>query len=252
VRVIAALLDGRSARTALRRSLPRGCRVVSCRSWAELDRALQHRLIDSIVLGTWAARRPEALLLCARYQSIPLVVAGAVRAEDAEPVLQWDAMGAAQLLVEGVDDSAFGERIARVGATERRLPLRAELPRLLRLSEPLQRRVWDHLAASAGRPPRPLQLARTLGVSREHLSRQFGAGGAPNLKRVSDLLTVQVALELLGNQGHDLAAVTRLLEFASPSHLRTTVRRVTGLGLAEARRAEWREVVRRFLRRSRG
>mgnify|MGYP003343587304 CR=1 FL=1 len=36
-------------------------------------------------------------------------------------------------------------------------------------------------------------VARTLKVSREHLSRQFGAGGAPNIKRVSDLARAATA-----------------------------------------------------------
>ena len=102
---------------------------------------------------------------------------------------------------------------------------------------------------SPGRPPRPARLSSALRVSREHLSRQFGAGGAPNLKRVSDLLTVQVALELFRNPGYDTRAVARLLGFTSSSHLHTVVRRVTGARLPEAVRLEWPDVVRRFLGR---
>ena len=65
----------------------------------------------------------------------------------------------------------------------------ADAPRILRLSEPLQRRAWDRLVADVERPMRTAALARQLDVSREHLSRQFGAGGAPNLNRVIDLTT---------------------------------------------------------------
>ena len=63
----------------------------------------------------------------------------------------------------------------------------ADAPRLLRLTEPLQRQAWDILVARCGAAGAHAALARRLGVSREHLSRQFGAGGAPNLKRVIDL-----------------------------------------------------------------
>lgn len=246
---VAALLDGRSARLGLRRSLPRGIRLHSCRSERDLAAVLRDRLVEAIVLGSWIARRVDLPGLQARFPSIPLVVLGALKPEDAGLVLQWEANGVVQVLIEGVDDAVAGELVLRNGASRRRLASRVDLPRALRLTEPLQRRVWDQVVRSPGRPPRPAALARSLGISREHLSRQFGAGGAPNLKPVSDLLTVQVALDLLGNPGYEIETVARLLDFSSPSHLRTTIRRVVGVGLAEARKLEWREVVRRFLRR---
>lgn len=245
---VAALLDGRSARVGLRRSLPRGTRLHACRSERDLAAVLRDRLVEAIVLGSWTARRIDIPGFRARFPSIPIVVLGALKPEDAGLVLEWEAVGVAQVLIEGVDDAVAGELVLWNGISRRRLASRVELPRALRLTEPLQRRVWDQVVKSPGRPPRPAALARSLGISREHLSRQFGAGGAPNLKPVSDLLTVQVALELLGNPGYDIETVARLLDFSSPSHLRTTVRRVAGVGLAEARRLEWREVVRRFLK----
>ncbi len=247
---IAALLDARPARTALQRSLPRGTRLIACRTAPQLEHQLHHRLIDTIVVGTATARRINLGELRSRYPTIPVVLLGTLRAEDLDTLLGWDRQGVAHVVVEGVDDAVSGAIAAREGASRRRLANRSELPRLLRLSEPLQRGAWELLAPAPGRPPAPAQLARALGVSREHLSRQFAAGGAPNLKRLSDFLTVQVALELLGNPGLDRPAVARLLRFASPSHLRTTVRRVTGTGLPEASRLGWRDLVRRFIRRS--
>jgi AraC-like DNA-binding protein len=243
---IAAVLEGRIALNALRRSLPRGTRLVSCRTLPALEAELHDRLIDAIVVGTQTARRIDLAPLRARYPTIPLIVMGPVRAEDAEAVLQWFAQGVAHLVVESIDEAVAGSIVAREGASRRRLAARWELPRLLGLSEPLQLGAWQLLAATPGRPPAPAQLARSLGVSREHLSRQFGAGGAPSLKRLSDFLTVQVALELLGNPGYDRPTVARLLGFSSPSHLRTTVQRVIGTGLREAQRFGWRELVRRF------
>ena len=47
-----------------------------------------------------------------------------------------------------------------------------------------------------GRPVRTDLLARTLGVTREHLSRSFATAGAPNLKRIIDLVRVIAAAEL--------------------------------------------------------
>jgi AraC-like DNA-binding protein len=82
------------------------------------------------------------------------------------------------------------------------------------------------------------------------LSRQFGAGGAPNLKRVGDLLTVLAALHLLGNPGYSPTAVARLLGFSSPSHLRLVVRRVIGIRMEDARGLAERELLARFVRGS--
>jgi AraC-like DNA-binding protein len=73
-------------------------------------------------------------------------------------------------------------------------------------------------------------------VSREHLSRQFGAGGAPNLKRVIDLTRVACAAQLLANPGYSVPIVVRVLHFASSSHLSSTSRRIANVptrGLGE-------------------
>jgi transcriptional regulator GlxA family with amidase domain len=97
---------------------------------------------------------------------------------------------------------------------------------MLRLTEPLQREAWDLLVAEVEDPVRTATLARRLKVSREHLSRQFGAGGAPNLKRVIDLTRVACAAQLLRNPGYHIATVVKLLNFASSSHLAGTSRRI--------------------------
>ncbi len=72
-------------------------------------------------------------------------------------------------------------------------------------------------------------LARRLDVSREHLSRQFGAGGAPNLKRVIDLTRIACAAQMLENPGYTISTVVRLLHFASSSHLGSTARRIANV-----------------------
>jgi AraC-like DNA-binding protein len=250
---IVALLDSRAALGAVRRSLPPGpAQLLLCRSPRELERALQSRLIEAILLGTRAAGRFDLPALRSRYPGIPIAIFGPLRAEDAPSLLHWETLPVALLLVEGVDDPVAGDLLLRHTVSRRRLAGLAEFPRLLRLTERLQLRAWERLAGSSGRPPRTGVLARSLGVSREHLSRQFGAGGAPNLKRVADLLAVQAALELLSNPGYPVGTVAQLLDFASPSHLRAVVRRVTGVALEQARGMGPRELVRRFLKRTAG
>jgi AraC-like DNA-binding protein len=76
---------------------------------------------------------------------------------------------------------------------------------------------------------RTTTLANRLAVSREHLSRQFGAGGAPNLKRVIDLTRIACAAQLLANPGYSIPTVVRVLHFASSSHLSSTARRIANV-----------------------
>ncbi len=261
--VFAVLPDGRSGFAVVRRSLPPSTpstpfapsprspvKLIRCRSARDLEGVLQRRLIEAIVLGTRTARRTDLDNLRARYPTIPVVILGEVRAEDAERLTAWDRAGVAVLLVEGVEDSVTGDLLLRHAASRRRHAALTDFPRLLRLTERLQLGAWEQMASAPGRPASPAVIAAQLRVSREHLSRQFGAGGAPNLKRVSDLLTVQRGMDLLMNPGYSIATVARLLGFASPSHLRTVVRRVAGVSLEEARVLTPRDLLRRFLRLS--
>lgn len=248
---VAALLDSRAALGALRRSMPRGSEpVVACRSVKGLELALRERLFEALVLGTRTVRDLCLGDLRARYPGIPVIAYGVFRSDDAELLQQWHRLDVAAVAIEGVDDAVVGDLVMRQSMSVRRRAALADTPRLLRLTEPLQRRAWDLLVACAGRPPRTAQMARALGLSREHLSRQFGAAGAPNLKRVADLLTVLTALDLLRNPALGPARVARLLGLSTPSHLRAMVRRITGLGSAEALALSDGDVVRRFLRGS--
>jgi AraC-like DNA-binding protein len=179
-----------------------------------------------------------------------VVAYGVFRSDDAPLLLSWHRLDVAAVVVEGVDDSVVGDLVLRHAVSTRRREALAEAPRLLRLTEPVQQRTWDVLVGTPGRSPQTGVVARTMGMSREHLSRQFGAGGAPNLKRVADLLTVLAALSLLRNPGYRFSVVARLLEFTTPSHLRAVVRRITGLGLEASRQLGDREVLARFVRGS--
>lgn len=227
---MAALLEDRAALLALRRALPRGApRVVACRTIAALERHLEQRLTDAIVLDPARLGEVGAETLRARYPEVPVVVFADFRPDAAAALLACVTREVAGIAVGSVDDAILGELVLRVSLTARRRSALAEAPRALRLDEPIQRKAWERLVSDVDTPVRTGELARRLGVSREHLSRQFGAGGAPNLKRVIDLTRIAAASQLLRNPGYNIKAVVRLLSFSSPTHLNSTAGRIAGV-----------------------
>ena len=89
-------------------------------------------------------------------------------------------------------------------------------------------------------------LAEVLSVTREHLSRSFSAAGAPNLKRVIDLVRLVAAAELSKNPGYDVRDVAQVLGFASSSHLSSTAQRVVGTRPAALARLRTVDLFERF------
>ena len=224
---IAALLESRAALLALRRTLPKaGPGVVACRSPAALRRVLERRLVDAIVLCPSTALLPELEGMRRDLPGIPVVAYAPFRPDDGELLLACRRHAVASVAVEGVDDPIVGDVVMRSSITAERRRALADAPRMLRLTEPLQQAAWSVLVGEVERPIRTTTLAKLLKVSREHLSRQFGAGGAPNLKRVIDLTRVACAAQLLANPGFTIPTVVRVLHFASSSHLSSTARRI--------------------------
>jgi AraC-like DNA-binding protein len=201
---------------------------VSCRGFANLRRLLESRLVDAVVLALTPALLPDLTELRRQLPRVPVVVYAPFRPDDGELLLACR-KHAVPVAVEGVDDAVVGEMVIRVSVTAERRRALADAPRMLRLTEPLQRSAWSVLLGEVERPLRTSELARRLDVSREHLSRQFGAGGAPNLKRVIDLTRVACAAQLLANPGYSIPTVVRLLHFASSSHLSGTARRIANV-----------------------
>jgi AraC-like DNA-binding protein len=218
--VIPALLGNRAARMALRRAIPRGrARVVACRNGPQLERALAGALVDAVVADPRLPGARELLGRCSvRYPGVPRFMYAAFRPDDGELLARCFAESGAGLIVEGVEESAIPDLLLSRTATASRFASLGHAPRLLRLTEPLQQ----------GRV-RAGEVARALEVSREHLSRQFGAGGAPNLKRVIDLARTATAADLLRNPGYSVRGVARILGFSSASHLAGSARRVAGV-----------------------
>lgn len=253
---MAALLDRPTALATLRRALPPAyAKVRGCRTPTALVELVTEELVDCVVLGV---RSQQALPLATfrrRFPSVPIVVYGPIRAEDSRLVLELDRVGVAAIVVEGVDDPVVGERVAQCGTMAARREALGGLPRLLRLTEPLQRRAFDLLIASPGRPPSTAIVARRLRVSREHLSRQFGAGGAPNLKRVTDLIRLLGVRQALADRQSTVAEAATLYGFSTPSHLRASIRRTFRVDPGDFPGVAEPDLVRRFMQaggRSRG
>jgi AraC-like DNA-binding protein len=235
--VVAALVAGTEASQTLRRTLPVGgpWSLVGCRSPAALRRALATRLVDAVVFTPTTTPLSSRAALAAGFPGIPWIALAPFRPDDGQLLLECRAAGVALVLVDGVDNAVAGDLVVRVSASAERRRALGDALRVLRLSEPLQRRVWSDLLDRVDQPIRTSEIARRVGCSREHLSREFGAGGAPNLKRVIDLTRVACAAALLQNPGYHVATVAGILGFATGSHLNATARRIAGvssLGLA--------------------
>jgi transcriptional regulator GlxA family with amidase domain len=121
-----------------------------------------------------------------------------------------------------------------------------EPPPSLALTTPLQRSAWEVVIAHSGRPVTTTSLAKALGLSREHLSRNFAKPGAPNLKRVIDLVRLVAAAELAKNPGHDIRDIARILDFASSSHLAVTAQSIFGTRPASLARLRTTDLIDRF------
>jgi AraC-like DNA-binding protein len=239
----------REARRAVKQGYPRGAGMVRlCRDLGGVERLLQHRLVDAVVLDVKAVLLDAALALPARFPRIPMFVLSAFRPDDGPLLAACHAAGYAGILVEGVDNAIAGEWVAgRTAQLARRAAL-ADAPRLLRLTDRLQLAAWDEVLRRASGPTQTAHVAAALRVTREHLSRQFAAGGAPNLKRVIDLARAACAADLLGNPGYTVRAVVHILGYASPSHLAGAARRVAGATPQELRAVGPGGVLARFIR----
>jgi AraC-like DNA-binding protein len=236
-------------RAAIRQGLPRrGWRVERCASVERLEGVLQRRLVDAVVVDVRTEWGETLRRLIDRFPRIPFFALSAFRPDDGALLIDCGSAGIVGVLVEGVDDEAAGEMIrARAASSQRRAAL-ADAPRVLRLTEPLQLRAWEEVLARVGTRTTTAHVARALRRTREHLSREFGAGGAPNLKRVIDLARTAWSADLLANPGYTVSTVARLLDFASPSHLAECARRVAGVTPSELPALGPKGVLARFLR----
>lgn len=227
-----ALLRGTvEASQTLRRTLPAlgAWTVARAVGLPQLERMLDTLLVDAIVFSPHQTTLSEVGRLRDRFPFVPWIAFAPFRPDDGEALARLRQAGISRVLVQGVDDPVAGELVARHSALAERRRALTEAPRMLRLADALQRSVWNYLLDRVDQPVRTGEIARFQGCTREHLSRQFAAGGAPNLKRAIDLTRVTAAAALLRNPGYDVAGVARVLRFATPSHLSATARRIAGV-----------------------
>lgn len=248
---IAAFVPREKTRAALRAALPRRrCRVQFARTAADFAETFKKELVDAAIvdIGSPHDEMWAAAAQAREFPSSPFFALTSLRAADGPSVAQCVEMDFADVLIEGVDDSCARDIVARRGFSARFAEALKTPPEVLALNAPVQQKAWEYIVAHAGRRVRTLHLAKRLGVTREHLSRTFSADGAPNLKRVIDLVRLLAAAELAKNPGYDIRDVAGILDFASSSHLSSTAQRVVGTKPASLARLRTVDLIQRFTR----
>lgn len=238
------------SRALLRKAFPRRRSTLTLTtSPAATLEALQRRFTDAVIvdLGAPGEQGKEVAALSREFPSIPFFALGPLRATELPQVAQGCAAGEfADLLVEGMEDALQRDLIAPHAVTTRFARAMAPAAEAIGLTTPLQQQVWALIVGQGGRAVRTEELAAAVELTREHLSRRFSAGGAPNLKRVIDLARLLAAAELAKNPGFDLPDVARVLGFASPTHLSSTCERLVGVRGASLARLRAEDLMRRF------
>ena len=251
---VVAFAPRERTRTLLRAQFPRRRgKLTIARSASDVETQLRTVLTDAVVVDVGGATEETWRVgaLARDYPSTPFFAIGPLRSAEAAALAQCALLEFSDLLVDSVDEGVLRELVARDGFSQRLADALAAPPAALALASPLQQATWRAVVAEGGRPVRTATLATQLRVSR----RAFAAEGAPNLKRVIDLVRVIAAAELAKNPGLDLRDVARILEFASASHLSTTAQRIAGTKPASLARLRAVDLVERFAKghtRSRG
>jgi AraC-like DNA-binding protein len=246
------------ARSVARAAFPRRrARLLLAKTPEELEHTFRTSLVDATIIDlagageeTWRAAR-----LAREFPSVPFFGLTTLRASESPALAQCATLEFADVLVESVDDTVLRHLVLREAFSTRFAMALYDPPQALALSTPLQRQAWRCIVGWGGRPVRTQLLADALKVTREHLSRTFAAEGAPNLKRVIDLVRLIAAAELAKNPGYDVRDVAEVLDFASSSHLSSTAQRIVGTKPTSLARLRAVDLVDRFTRghgRSRG
>ena len=222
--------------------------MVSCRSIDRVLAVLHRELVDAVVVDVRTVGASSVLSLVESFPAIPLFALSAFRPDDGCLIAECLDGGVAGMLVQGVDDGIVGELLMANSASRRRREALASAPRILRLTETLQQDAWNEVLDSVGQSTTTSDIARKLGRTREYVSREFAAGGAPNLKRVIDLVRAAWAADLLRNPGYTVRTVSEILQFSSPSHLAGCAERIAGVAAADLEDLGPKGVLQRFRR----
>ena len=242
-------LQREKAKALVRAAFPRRrWRIISTRSAEELEGIFRKVLVDAalIDLGSPDEDIWKAAGFAAEFPSAPFFAILPLRPSDTPAVARCTGLGFIDVIAEGIDDNVARDLVYPHAFSTRFRHALVEPPHALGLNTPLQRSAWDVIVAHSGRPVTTKELATAVGLSREHLSRNFAKPGAPNLKRVIDLVRLIAAAELAKNPGHDIRDIARILEFASSSHLAVTAQRIFGTRPASLARLRTTDLIDRF------
>lgn len=248
---ILAFAPRERTRAMIKSAFPRRrCRVVLARNAADFAATFKNELVDAAIVDvvsthddTWTVAA-----LAREFPSAPFFAMVSLRAGDGPAIARCVELEFADVIVEGVDDSVARDLVSKRGFSARFARALNDPPAVLALTTSVQQRAWQYIVAHAGRRVRTLSLASRLGVTREHLSRTFAAQGAPNLKRIIDLVRLLAAAELAKNPGYDVRDVAGVLDFASSSHLSSTAQRIVGTKPASLARLRSVDLIHRFMR----
>jgi AraC-like DNA-binding protein len=219
------------------------------RTVTEFSDAFRRELVDAALVDVGAADGgEEAGALALEYPSVAFVGITSFRASEGPAVARCAELDFADLLVEGVDEGVARDILAWRGYSGRFALALNTPPDALSLRTALHLATWRLIVACGGRPTRTSTVASALGLTREHLSRSFGGGGAPTLKRLIDLVRLLSAAELAKNPGYDVGDVARVLGFSSAAHLSLTAQRLIGRRASSLAAMRGVDVVERFAR----
>lgn len=223
------------------------------RSVSEFAKAFRRELVDAALVDVGAADGcDEAAALALEYPTVAFLGLTAFRPSDGPAVARCAERDFADVIVEGVDTVVARGVLAARGYSGRFASALERPPDALSLGSPLHLAAWRFIVVRGGRPIRTSALASSLGVTREHLSRSFGTGGAPTLKRLIDLVRLLSAAELAKNPGYDVADVARVLRFSSSAHLSLTAQRLIGRRASSLAAMRGVDVIERFTREQAG
>jgi AraC-type DNA-binding domain-containing proteins len=232
-------------------------RVVLTQSAAEMSTAFRGHLVDAALIdtahpdeNTW-----QSVALAADYPSVPFFCLSQLRPADAVTVGKCVGAGCVECDRGGVDEPVARQLVTARSFSARFRRALGDPPESLGLITDVQHDAWRAIVSFAGTPVTTVILASALGLSREHLSRKFAAGGGPNLKRIIDLVRLLAAAELSKNPGYDVRDVAKVLGFASSSHLAVAAGRISGTRPASLSRLRSVDLIERFAQgrtRSRG
>lgn len=223
-------------------------RLVLVRGAAEFAGVFLSELVDAALVDVGAGDGSDkAASLSLEYPSVAFLGITSFRAGDAPTLARCAELEFADVLAEGVDDSVLRDLIARRGYSARFAAALETPPAPLALNSSLHLDAWRFVVGAGGRPVRTSALASSLGLTREHLSRSFGAGNAPTLKRLIDLVRLLSAAELAKNPGYDVTDVARVLKFSSAAHLSLTAQRLIGRRASSLAAMRGVDVIERFV-----